>query len=223
MKRIIYEIGYKFPGTRLTVIENLPPKNQHSQVRCICDCGNEWVGPISKPVTDTKSCGCLKKEKASQMHKKHGLRNHPLFRVWYGMKRRCYDKNEKEYHNYGGRGISVCDEWRNDFLTFYNWATENGYSADLTIDRIDVDGNYEASNCRWATQKEQQRNRRNNRRITISGETKLMAEWAEESGITGGLIAARISRHWDEGYLLIPPIGRVKYKTIKQARLAMNH
>ncbi|WP_299831683.1 hypothetical protein [uncultured Metabacillus sp.] len=114
---------------------------------------------------------------------KHRMTGTRLYKIWDGMKYRCYKEDSTHYHNYGGRGISVCDEWREDFMNFYNWAMENGYEEELQIDRIDNDGNYEPSNCRWATRKEQGNNRRTCVYITIDKETKTAIQWAEENDI----------------------------------------
>ena len=93
---------------------------------------------------------------------RHGMKHTRIYETWCGMKKRCYNPNSKSYKDYGERGIVVCDEWKNDFLSFYNWSVQNGYGENLQIDRIDTNGNYEPSNCRWITHAEQQRNRRNN-------------------------------------------------------------
>lgn len=108
----------------------------------------------------TKSCGCYNKQSAKERHTTHGLTKHPLYNTWNDMKKRCYNPKYKNYIHYGGRGIKVYEEWKIDFLTFYNWAIQNGWVKGLSIDRIDVNGNYEPDNCRWVTQEIQCRNTR---------------------------------------------------------------
>ena len=115
------------------------------------------------------------------------------------MKLRCYNKNNKRYNRYGGRGITVCAEWKDSFLAFYEWALENGYNDSLTLDRINVDGNYSAQNCRWIPASEQMFNTSRNHFITMDGETKTMTEWANEYGLTCDLVKDRITKlHWSE-------------------------
>lgn len=143
-------IGSRFG--RLIVICRAPNDSMGRTVwRCKCDCGN------IKDIRSTnlcegliKSCGCLR----------HGLRNTRLYTIWSHMKQRCENPRSNRFRLYGARGIKVCSEWRNDFKRFYDWAMSNGYSDDLSIDRIDGDGNYEPQNCRWATVSEQNKNRR---------------------------------------------------------------
>lgn len=111
--------------------------------------------------------------------KTHGLSKTRLYTIWHSMKCRCHYPATNQYKNYGGRGIEICDEWEKGFLPFYNWAMSNGYKDDLTLDRINVNGNYEPSNCKWSTKKEQGRNTTANRFITYKGETKTLTEWCE--------------------------------------------
>lgn len=133
---------------------------------CKCDCGNETVVPsVNLANGHTKSCGCLNRDVSIAINTKHGGKGTRLYAVWKSMKSRCYNKNERAYSLYGGRGILVCDEWLDDFATFRNWAMENGYDPNAprgkcTIDRINVNGNYEPSNCRFVDMKTQARNRR---------------------------------------------------------------
>ena len=128
----------------------------------------------------------------------HGLSGTRIYHIWEGIKKRCYNQNEKCYCHYGGRGIIVCDEWEDDFLAFYRWAMANGYSDELTIDRIDNDGNYEPSNCRWATTKEQSTNRRNNQYVTYDGQRITIKELSEKTGISYPVLRKRIvDSEWD--------------------------
>ena len=120
------------------------------------------------------------------------------------MIQRCTDKRYIYYHNYGGRGIKVCQEWRNNFMSFYNWAMSSGYHYNLSIDRIDVNGNYEPSNCKWSTAKEQSRNKRDNHVVTINGVSKTLVEWSEASGIDYSVLKARVKLNWDASRLLQP-------------------
>lgn len=129
---------------------------------------------------------------------RHGLYNTRIHKIWHSMYCRCYYKSTNGYKNYGGRGIKICDEWKHSqgFINFYNWAIENGYEENLTLDRIDVNGNYEPNNCRWITLKEQSRNRRNNKRITYKNETKTLAEWCDIFKVSNTTFNDRLERGW---------------------------
>lgn len=117
--------------------------------------------------------------------------NTRLYSILQGMKTRCYNKNHQSYKHYGGRGIKICDAWLNDFMNFYNWAYNNGYDNSLTIDRIDVNGNYEPSNCRWITHEEQQKNRRDSIQLTYNGKTQTIKDWSDDLGINAVTIYYR--------------------------------
>lgn len=156
-------IGNKYGN--LTVKEFRGMSADHRMIfLCKCDCGNEKELSLKVLKTgNTKSCGCLKKialTKANEARDLHGLKGHRIYSIWHGMKSRCYNPNTENYKYYGGRGITVCDEWRDDVVSFYNWAMANGYQDDLTIDRKDNYQGYSPSNCRWATIAEQNKNKR---------------------------------------------------------------
>lgn len=200
-------IGCRFG--RLVVNELSAPQfdtdgNRRKLWVCTCDCGNKkMVRTHNLTSGRVKSCGCLKHD---AYHTTHGLSNTRLFRIWGGMKTRCTNPNVDSYKNYGGRGISVCEEWSRDFENFYIWAMANGYSDSLTLDRIDNNGNYEPSNCRWATYREQRLNNRSVKLLTFNGKTLTQKEWGLELGGGESLIEGRLLRGWTlEKALSTPP------------------
>lgn len=187
--------GQKFG--RLTVIKYAySDKSRCAVWVCKCECGN-YVDAKGTELRygRIKSCGCLQKDRARKVNTKHGKSNTKLHQVWRGIKDRCYNINAKNYKYYGGRGIQVCHEWLHNFQPFYDWAMNNGYKEGLTIDRMDVNGNYSPDNCCWATTKQQQRNIRHNRNITINGVTHCMKDWCNILGLKYSTVSNRINQY----------------------------
>lgn len=171
---------------------------------CICECGTEravFGGDLKRGAS--KSCGCLMKELASDRFKTHSMSKHPAYRAWIGMKSRCFDSSKEGFKDYGGRGITIAQEWQ-DFDVFWKDMGPT-WSKGLTIDRVDVDGNYEASNCRWATPKQQANNRRTNRvLICPDGIGRNVTEAAEHYGISSYTLFARLRYGWTGDDLFKP-------------------
>lgn len=206
--------GKKFG--KLTVI-----KKSHKDKRgewywlCKCDCGNlKTVSGFKLRSGNTKSCGCLQKEirESGVLRRTHGMTNSRLYYEWNNMRGRCKNPKNIMYHAYGERGISVCHEWDASFDSFMKWAISNGYRDDLTLDRIDVNGNYCPENCRWITSKEQCLNTTRNHLITAFGRTQTIKEWSDETGIKYDTIERRINQYgWcGEDAVSVPPWGKKK-------------
>lgn len=179
----------------LTVIEfagyhTTPCGTKRRLWKCRCDCGAEKIvqEPNLKNGT-TKSCGCWKYRKIKEHNTKHGGSKDRLYGIWKNMKRRCNDSRDSHYATYGGKGIKVCDEWASDYSSFKQWAYENGYdenaiTGDCSIDRIDNDGDYEPSNCRWTNRIQQANNTSKNRYVTLNGKRLTIAEFARIMNIS---------------------------------------
>lgn len=190
---------------KLTVIDRAPDKiskdgRHRTAWNCKCECGEMIVITSDALLSGNQvSCGCYKKKKLSDMTTTHGKTNTRLYSVWNGIKGRCTNKNMPEYCLYGGRGITICEEWRSNFMSFYTWAIENGYDENAqrgvyTVDRIDVNGPYSPENCRLATQMEQMQNTRKNHNIEYNGEVHSIAEWSRITGIRSEKIRNRVSK-----------------------------
>lgn len=181
-KRRVHDLTGKKFGL-LTVVGMVDSDTRKTYWVCQCDCGNmKTVRSDSLQSGAIKSCGCLKKAQDKvnlTKHHRHKMSRTRIYQEWQGMKGRCYNSHDPRYDRWGGRGIKVCDEWKESFEAFYSWALSSGYSDELTIDRIDNDGDYTPENCRWATQKEQSRNRSTNINITIGNSTRTLTEWCE--------------------------------------------
>ncbi|HDR0611642.1 hypothetical protein [Pasteurella multocida] len=179
---------------RLTLLE--PMRRTRDKHKCICDCGNIlFVRLNSLKSGNTKSCGCLKKELTSQCFSKHGKKFTPEYTSWQLMKDRCLNKNNKTYKYYGGRGIKVCSEWIDSFERFFLDMGEKP-SKHHTLDRINTNGDYSRENCRWASKKEQVRNRHNTKMIKYKNETRPLAEWCEILGLDYANTNKRLFRKW---------------------------
>lgn len=171
---------------RLTVLQFIERKEQKSYWKCRCSCGKEITIPISYLTSgDTKSCGCLKKEIVSKREKEKAfIKNHRLYNIWQDMKRRCYNLTRNSYKYYGAKNIIVCDEWKNNFKIFQNWAFKNGYNDKLTIDRIDNKKGYTPNNCRWVTRFEQNNNMSTNHKIIYENKIyNSMSSFCREKNI----------------------------------------
>lgn len=179
MKPVDYT-GQRFG--KLTVGKRVETANKSSgtKVECVCDCGNATTAYISNMQRGlTKSCGCLQKEAVRKARTTHGMKDSSEYVIWFGMKARCYNPKSTHYKDYGGRGIAMCDEWKESFEAFYRDMGPRP-SPDHTVDRKDNDKGYSKDNCRWATWAEQGRNRRNNLYYVFDGERKTLSEWCRE-------------------------------------------
>lgn len=196
------------------VVEKIDHKNHYGQIywRCKCDCGN-YASVTSSRLNggQSKSCGCKGRERIIALSKAratHGKSNTRIYHIWQLMKQRCYNEKKYGYERYGGRGIVVCEEWRNSFDDFYKWSMANGYTDEKSIDRINVNGNYEPSNCRWATPKEQGNNRSSNHVIEYKGESKTMKQWADEKGMSYNALCIRLKNGWSIERALETPVSK---------------
>lgn len=217
---------------RLKAIEYSHTESGRAFWKCRCDCGNIVIRRGKDILSgNTKSCGCLnteqRKERMKEVGKKywenglvkarkaenhgnyvHGHSNTRLYHIWISMKQRCLNSNNRAYKDYGGRGITIYEEWENSFQVFYDWSMANGYSDNLSIDRIDNDKGYSPDNCRWVTIKKQQNNKRSNRIIEYKGESKTIQQWANEKGMNFTTLKNRIDHGWSIEKALETPVKR---------------
>lgn len=204
---------------RLTVTSRAEnTKSGQTRWNCHCDCGNEkMIMGSSLRKGMTTSCGCYRKENLLKCSVKHGKKSTRLYTVWQDMKMRCINPNNEAYKNYGGRGITVCKEWF-DFENFYTWAMSSGYDENAefgkcTLDRIDVNGNYEPDNCRWVNMKSQANNMRKNVNLKYNGEMKTLREWCETLNLSYNTIYGRLMKGWDTRKAFETPIRKSSKRT----------
>lgn len=187
---------------RLTVIERAPNKGKYTMWKCVCNCPNKTICIVRGELLkrgETQSCGCLHKESLAKMATKHGMRHTKIYAVWVVMRDRCYNSNNKDYADYGGRGITVYPSWKDNIEPFYEYVSklphfeEKGYS----LERIDNNRNYEPGNVKWADKYEQANNKRNNHLLEYKGKKQTLAMWAKEKGFAYSKLESRINRyHW---------------------------
>jgi hypothetical protein len=195
-------------------------KRNRKYVLCLCDCGVEKEIPYDNLIIGkTNSCGCYAIEVRGKGVITHNLSKHPLYTCYVSMKERCYNPKNPSYRRYGERGIIVCEEWLNNFQTFYDWAIKNEWKKGLTIDRIDNDKNYEPDNCRCTTRQVQNNNASFNTRVIIFGEEKTVAEWGRDKKCTipYSALLKRLRNNWIPEEALTTPIS-TKHQTNKRGK-----
>lgn len=214
-----YKVGQKYG--RITILEIFPYEKSMGSQRnglVVCDCSPDkpyQMNIYNLGTGHTKSCGCFSQERAVETNTTHGYSKKDIYSIFHKMIARCYKEEVKNYHNYGGRGIKVCDRWLEPngqgFLNFLEDMGERP-SKNHSIDRINVNGNYEPSNCRWATPKEQANNKQYHRFITANGKTQNLSQWSKEIGIESSVILGRLKLGWtEETAINIPLIDCNKY------------
>lgn len=195
-------LGKKFG--RWTVIESAGRRGKDNRPfwKCRCDCGTEREVDSHNLGHGSKSCGCLQKERAAQAQTIHGLEGHPVHKAWWRMKMRCENPKNKDFKHYGGRGIKICERWR-DPKSFYEDMLPS-WRVGLSLDRINVNGNYEPNNCAWVTQKQQTRNKRTNVMLDTPWGRICATDAAERIGISPSAFYERLRRTWDGDRLFLP-------------------
>lgn len=190
--------GQRFGRNYVVGLANIRGNANQIMWNCLCDCGKSHIvstGTLRRG--DSRSCGCLQKDTVIRMQTTHGDSKSRLYRIWRAIRQRTGNIKNTNYHNYGGRGITVCSEW-SDYAEFSKWSLDNGYTDQLTIDRININGNYEPSNCRWVTIKTQSFNKRNNHLLTYKGETKTLTEWRRQYGFAHATFYKRLDKWGDD-------------------------
>ena len=194
-RKVIDMTGYE--AGRIKVVERAG-KNKSGNIlwRYECSCGGGGIA-TADAIRRMKSCGCIRKENGKEFFHNfnitHGESRTRIYTIWGNMINRTSNKKNKDYKNYGGRGITVCEEWK-DYLTFKKWALENGYSDTLTLDRIDNDKGYYPGNCRWADEETQNNNKQQSRKLEYRGKIKSVEQWAKEYNINRSTLVNRLNK-----------------------------
>jgi hypothetical protein len=201
-KNLIDITGMRFG--KLTVLKKaINTKGTDAVWECICDCGTKLI--IHGSTLRKGQISCRKCRNHAWTHR---LTNTRLYNIWWGIKGRCYCPTNEAYNSYGGRGIKMSEDWKNNPTAFYQWGMGNGYKPGLTIERIDNDGNYEPNNCKFIPRSEQAKNRRSSRFIECNGKKQILADWARETGIPQGTILGRLKLGWSMDRLFAPVVLR---------------
>jgi len=206
MSKLIDLTGNKY-GMLTVVCREKNLSDGFTAWRCLCECGNtKIVRGANLKRGSTKSCGCLS-QKLRHERAKHSMSGTRLYNIWGGIKSRCYRKNQPSYKSYGGRGIKMCTDWKDSFENFSKWALSNGYDESMTIERIDVNGDYCPENCKWIPLSEQARNRRSNILYEYNGETHCLTEWCERYNKDYYLVRNRIKKDkWSFERAMFEPV-----------------
>ncbi|MED3952609.1 hypothetical protein P4603_10965 [Priestia aryabhattai] len=199
--------GKKFKMFTVLELSKEKDKNGKKKWKCKCECGSIRYILAQDLMREKgqKSCGCNLAQSIRQARTTHGMSKERLYDIWFAMKNRCTNPHDFNYKYYGGRGIKVCKEWL-VFEEFMKWSLENGYEKKLSIDRIDVNGNYEPSNCQWVTHKVQMNNTRRTKTLTFNGKTMSISMWAEEVGMKRQTLVQRLSSGWTIEEALTTPV-----------------
>lgn len=223
MGKFIDEAGNRFGRLVVISLADGHTKGQAYKWNCLCDCGNKRVvNGVSLRTSHVRSCGCLEKENLKLIHQNaheritHGFSDHDLYQIWKGMIRRCQDKNHQSYHNYGGRGIKVCERWQNSLELFIKDMGPRP-SKKHSLDRKKNNEDYYPQNCKWATVSEQVSNKRTNRMVTVKGEVMtLKAAWRKYGIIAWSAFHNRLAKGWEiEKALTTPALPANKRNTKK--------
>ena len=205
---------------RLVVLERGNIKTRNIMWKCLCDCGaTKIVSSGNLKGGSVRSCGCLANESTTRFAKVHGKSQSRLFKVWSGIKTRCLCTTDKHYKDYGGRGITLCEEWAEDFMAFHDWAMANGYDenapkGECTIDRIDNDKGYSHDNCRFVNLKIQANNKRNNHVVAVGKDTLTIAEVADMTSLGYNTMRGRVNKGWDIESAINAPLNVKKSRRI---------